>query len=151
MPKSLKDFAMETYRHGQEMMRKKGYVLPAIIFEDESEGQTYALIDPEYMKDAKSKDRLAMTIRSMLRQHKATRYAYISEAWMVVPMKGETITAPSKHPGRIEILAVQAADLNSNLVMNGEIHRNPDQSVDYVDDVEPIETSSEGRFANLLD
>lgn len=134
---------------------KDGEVLPtwAILTEN---GQVVIVATP-FTDGEESKEMVADLMRKFMRQIKAIRYTFLSEAWAAAVTAEEWEAGdrrpPSERDTRIEIVLVACSDRDGASLKTYEIQRDETGVVTALKPIRPEEPMNnlEGRFANLLE
>jgi hypothetical protein len=101
-----------------------------------------------------SKDFAAHGVRQLIRQHRITRYSFLSEAWMIkrksyLPGLGPR---PSEADDRVEVVIATATDGVAHRYRRWRIKRDGTKCVALVRDdaADEVPAKTHGRFDNLF-
>lgn len=134
---------------------ESGQVLPMWLLEDEA-GQIQPVLTP--FGDSASKDAMIAAIRQAIRDHKAVRCGFMSEAWALIVKKGHpdfdnpTRIAPSEHPDRREIVKLMVEDKDGGMLFAKLFILRPEHGKPSLSPIS-IEEGAEragGRFTGLF-
>ena len=115
---------------------------------------THDLIVATPFHGDESKDAVAQDIRKLIREHQATAYMFVSEAWMIVRSKDYVLgkERPATAKDRVEVVIAVATDGVDHKLARWRIKRDKKgRCVDLVLDSEGEDIGDRsGRFDNLF-
>jgi hypothetical protein len=153
MTPTLADLAHMAYQQAERILIGSAEQLIPLWHIVPEEGPHVIVATP--FQGGDSKDMVAFAIQKLLKEHNATKYAFLSEAWMAVANKEwkDGDTPPSERPDRIEIVMVMAQGYDEpTLQRTWKILRGEDGEtcVGLEEMPQPSYEELKSRFANLL-
>ncbi len=166
MDQELEKLARKVMRIAEQRFNRDEGLHP--LFYGVKDNNTRFVFDPHRLGLAEEYDERTKTVivdmvQMLFALYSVKRYVYVSEAWALFTEYGATAEeiaaavtiGASRHPKRVEIIAIEAEDLDGNKIHGHQSIIRPAGGAPYLDDDLTLKDSSgwetTGRFTGLLE